>query len=71
MLGAVPMEIKNWKYNRLGVVILFLLYQNLILCSSLNEEGKEVGLCFVVLGQISRGSIETREIKSGCVCLFG
>ncbi|KAG5237398.1 inactive receptor serine/threonine-protein kinase [Salix suchowensis] len=33
------MEIKNWKYNRLGVVILFLLYQNLILCSSLNEEG--------------------------------
>ncbi|KAJ6432479.1 hypothetical protein OIU84_019672 [Salix udensis] len=33
------MEIKNWKYNRLGAVILFLLYQNLILCSSLNEEG--------------------------------
>uniref|UniRef100_A0A6M2EIX4 Protein kinase domain-containing protein n=1 Tax=Populus davidiana TaxID=266767 RepID=A0A6M2EIX4_9ROSI len=33
------MEIKNWKFNRLGVVILFLLYQNLILCSSLNEEG--------------------------------
>ncbi|KAJ6720612.1 PROTEIN MALE DISCOVERER 2 [Salix viminalis] len=33
------MEIKNWKYNRLGVVILFLLYRNLILCSSLNEEG--------------------------------
>ncbi|KAF9674577.1 hypothetical protein SADUNF_Sadunf10G0141500 [Salix dunnii] len=39
VLGAVPMEIKNWKYNRLGVVILFLLHQNLILCSSLNEEG--------------------------------
>ncbi|KAG6760073.1 hypothetical protein POTOM_036574 [Populus tomentosa] len=38
-VDAVLMEIKNWKFNRLGVVILFLLYQNLILCSSLNEEG--------------------------------
>ncbi|XP_061976055.1 inactive receptor-like serine/threonine-protein kinase At2g40270 [Populus nigra] len=38
-VGAFLMEIKNWKFNRLGVVILFLLYQNLILCSSLNEEG--------------------------------
>ncbi|XP_011001758.1 PREDICTED: inactive receptor-like serine/threonine-protein kinase At2g40270 isoform X2 [Populus euphratica] len=33
------MEINNWKISRFGVLILFLVYQNLILCFSLNDEG--------------------------------
>nr|XP_034923803.1 inactive receptor-like serine/threonine-protein kinase At2g40270 isoform X1 [Populus alba] len=32
------MEINNWKISRFGVLILFLVYQNLILCFSLNDE---------------------------------
>ncbi|XP_061987175.1 inactive receptor-like serine/threonine-protein kinase At2g40270 isoform X2 [Populus nigra] len=33
------MEINNRKISRFGVLILFLVYQNLILCFSLNDEG--------------------------------
>ncbi|KAJ6429293.1 hypothetical protein OIU84_020846 [Salix udensis] len=33
------MEINNCKISRFGVLILFLVYQNLILCFSLNDEG--------------------------------
>ncbi|KAJ6902339.1 hypothetical protein NC651_019965 [Populus alba x Populus x berolinensis] len=33
------MEINNWKISRFGVLILFLVYQNLILCFPLNDEG--------------------------------
>ncbi|XP_050209205.1 inactive receptor-like serine/threonine-protein kinase At2g40270 isoform X2 [Mercurialis annua] len=33
------MEKKNWKFSRFGVLILFLLCQNLILCYSLHDEG--------------------------------
>ncbi|XP_065870046.1 probable inactive receptor-like protein kinase At3g56050 [Euphorbia lathyris] len=33
------MDKRNWKFSRLGVLLLFLLHQNLILCWSLNDEG--------------------------------
>nr|AMM43034.1 LRR-RLK [Vernicia montana] len=33
------MDKRNWKFSRFGVLLLFLHYQNLILCWSLNDEG--------------------------------
>ncbi|EEF34089.1 conserved hypothetical protein [Ricinus communis] len=33
------MDKKNWKFSRFGVLLLFFLYHNLIVCCSLSEEG--------------------------------
>ncbi|KAJ6768179.1 hypothetical protein OIU74_021947 [Salix koriyanagi] len=59
------MEINNCKISRFGVLILFLVYQNLILCFSLNDEG--MALLKLREGIVSDPYVVVLNLKDLCL----